>query len=256
MIRGFTENGSLYIGLLRGPLLDKLLAGERVCLPGSRAGGPHMCLFVRDTNEELLEATKQYFPDGVLPGAVIGHHPHEPTGEKGPNSQYTEHPEGEWVRYADAATRLEQCDKGVRARDGLIAELRAEVERLRAREEQREHAWSVDVAHRHAAESSLAAATELLESLRWEPALPTFQVARIVGCLRLLAAQPAKEELASREQASAATVYTRTEADQSVLDAMRGAPEETMRTWATNQTLVASWLGELARAELARRGLK
>lgn len=83
MIRGFTENGSLYIGLVRGPLLDKLLAGERVCLPGSRAGGPHVCLFIRATNAELLEATKEYFPDGLLPGARVEHHPDEPTGEEG-----------------------------------------------------------------------------------------------------------------------------------------------------------------------------
>lgn len=79
MIRGLSNNGSLYIGLVRGPLLDRLLAGERVCLPGSAAGGPHVCLFVRDNNHELLEATKEYFPDGLVPGARVEHHPQEPT---------------------------------------------------------------------------------------------------------------------------------------------------------------------------------
>lgn len=49
----------------------------------------------------------------------------------------------------------------VEAAEDRVRELTAENERLRAREEQREHAWSVDVAHRHRAESSLAAATEL-----------------------------------------------------------------------------------------------
>lgn len=79
MIRGFTENGSLFIGLVRGPLVDRLLAGERVCLPGSAAGGPHVCLFLRNTNEELVAATNEYFYDGMVPGAVVERHPEEPS---------------------------------------------------------------------------------------------------------------------------------------------------------------------------------
>mgnify|MGYP001613417320 CR=1 FL=1 len=78
MIRGFTDTGSLFIGLVRGPLLDRLLAGERVCLPGYGTQ-PHVCLFVRDTNEELIAATAEYFPDGVLPGAQLVHFKDEPT---------------------------------------------------------------------------------------------------------------------------------------------------------------------------------
>lgn len=75
MIRGYTENGSMWLGLVRGPLLDRLLAGERVCIPGhldaSGVHYPHLCLFVRDTNAELLAACDEYFPGGYLPGAVV-----------------------------------------------------------------------------------------------------------------------------------------------------------------------------------------
>lgn len=77
MIRGYTDNGSMWIGLVRGPLLDRLIAGERVCLPGhldaSGVHYPHVCLFVGDDNADLLKKCNQLFPDGVLPGAVIEH---------------------------------------------------------------------------------------------------------------------------------------------------------------------------------------
>jgi hypothetical protein len=77
MIRTRDERGSVVIGLLRGPLLDRFLAGERVCLPEhTDANGlhhPHVCLFLRDTNEELLQAVDVYFPDGPLPGARFEH---------------------------------------------------------------------------------------------------------------------------------------------------------------------------------------
>lgn len=77
MIRGYTENGSMWIGLVRGPLLDRLIAGERVCIPGhvdaSGVRYPHVCLFVGDDNADLLEKTHELFPDGLQPGAVIEH---------------------------------------------------------------------------------------------------------------------------------------------------------------------------------------
>lgn len=77
MIRVMDEFGSVVIGLLRGPLVDRFLAGERVCLPAhtdeSGLRHPHVCLFLRDTNEELLDALDAYFPDGPLPGARFEH---------------------------------------------------------------------------------------------------------------------------------------------------------------------------------------
>ncbi len=77
MIRGYTDTGSLYIGLVRGPLLDKLNAGERVCLPAfTDSNGvrhPHVCLFVGADNAELLTMTGVLFPDGFMPGAALDH---------------------------------------------------------------------------------------------------------------------------------------------------------------------------------------
>lgn len=77
MIRATDERGSVVIGLVRGKLLDRLLAGERVCLPAFvDAGGvryPHVCLFLRDDNQQLLAAMDEYFPGGPLPGAVLSH---------------------------------------------------------------------------------------------------------------------------------------------------------------------------------------
>lgn len=75
------ERGSVVIGLVRGPLLDRLLAGERVCLPvlvdGNGLRHPHVCLFVRDDNEGLMRALNEYFPGGPLPGAKLVHIPDE-----------------------------------------------------------------------------------------------------------------------------------------------------------------------------------
>ena len=70
-LRIMDEKGSVVIGLARGPLLDRLLAGERVCLPrlvdGNGLVHPHVCLFVRDDNAELLAAAHEFFPDGLVP---------------------------------------------------------------------------------------------------------------------------------------------------------------------------------------------
>lgn len=125
MIRGFTENGSIYIGLVPGELVDRLMSGERVLLPSAPPLGlsplwlsldrsveeidversftaagdpeitlagrelaecllagervcleghgrhPHVCLFYRASNRELLAALRVYFPDGLVPGAPI-----------------------------------------------------------------------------------------------------------------------------------------------------------------------------------------
>jgi hypothetical protein len=75
MIRGWDDKGAMFIGFVRGPLLARLLAGERVCLPGhTDANGlrhPHVCLFVRDDNAQLIAACDEYFPDGIVPGAAV-----------------------------------------------------------------------------------------------------------------------------------------------------------------------------------------
>lgn len=77
MIRVVSDNGSVALGFVRGPLLDRLMAGERVCLDGfvdpNGLLHPHVCLFVRDSNEELLVAAGEYFPDGVMAGAALVH---------------------------------------------------------------------------------------------------------------------------------------------------------------------------------------
>ena len=77
MIRGYSNNGSLFIGLIRGKLLDRLLAGERVCIPGSVDSNgvvhPHVCLFLRDNNAQLAMALGEYFPDGLEVGAPLDH---------------------------------------------------------------------------------------------------------------------------------------------------------------------------------------
>lgn len=77
MIRGYTDNGSMYIGLIRGKLLDRLIAGERVCLPGfvdaSGVHYPHVCLFVGADNAALARKMADLFPDGFTRDAVIMH---------------------------------------------------------------------------------------------------------------------------------------------------------------------------------------
>lgn len=77
MIRGYTDNGSMWIGLVRGELLDRLMAGERVCIPGhldaSGVHYPHVCLFIGDDNADLWKKAGGLFPGGFTPNAVIEH---------------------------------------------------------------------------------------------------------------------------------------------------------------------------------------
>ena len=48
MVRGVTETGSIFIGLVPGPLLDRLAAGEQVLLPAHVDGNgiEHMALYL------------------------------------------------------------------------------------------------------------------------------------------------------------------------------------------------------------------
>lgn len=76
-LRIIDDKGAIAIGLVRGPLLDRLLAGERVCLPvlvdANGLRHPHVCLFVRDDNDGLIRAANEYFHGGMLPGADFVH---------------------------------------------------------------------------------------------------------------------------------------------------------------------------------------
>ncbi len=69
MIRVVDERGGIGIGLCRS-YVAALLRGERVCVPGDKKA-PHVCLFIAEDDEALLERTKTLYPDGLLPGAVI-----------------------------------------------------------------------------------------------------------------------------------------------------------------------------------------
>jgi hypothetical protein len=84
MIRIVDDKGALFVGLVRGTLVERLIAGERVCIPGHTDGAgvhhPHICLVLRDDNEQLIEAATEFYPAGFLPGAIAEHvSPEEPT---------------------------------------------------------------------------------------------------------------------------------------------------------------------------------
>lgn len=82
--RAITRDGELDVALTGRAIAERLLAGDRVCLSG-RPGFPHMCLFYRATNRELLEACRLYFPDGATPDAVlVVASETEPDGRGGP----------------------------------------------------------------------------------------------------------------------------------------------------------------------------
>ena len=72
MIRTTDDQRAVGIGIDRRTLA-RLLLGERVCIPAGQ-GAPHVCLFYADTDDALLERTKQLYPDGLLPGAVVEDH--------------------------------------------------------------------------------------------------------------------------------------------------------------------------------------
>lgn len=124
MLRGVTETGSVFVGLVPGELVDRLRAGEDVLIPGhtdaaglvhrgfwlnARGGGrmlqrlfsgqricvpavvdeagietfPHVCIFYRETNAELMAAANELFPGGLMPGAKVElARPTEPTGDQ------------------------------------------------------------------------------------------------------------------------------------------------------------------------------
>lgn len=69
MIRVTDERGGIGIGLCRS-YIEGLLRGERCCVPGD-ALAPHVCLFFAEDDEALMERTKELYPDGLLPGAVV-----------------------------------------------------------------------------------------------------------------------------------------------------------------------------------------
>lgn len=79
VLRSFSLSGEPVISLYGREIAERLLAGDRVCLEGA-GRHPHVCLFYRANNRELLEALDEYFP-GVVPGAPHVHMGNdEPTG--------------------------------------------------------------------------------------------------------------------------------------------------------------------------------
>lgn len=68
MIRGFSNNGSLIIGIPRSSLM-KLLAGAELCSPVIQAGdpGPAVYLYGGETDEAIIERLKREYPAAPLP---------------------------------------------------------------------------------------------------------------------------------------------------------------------------------------------
>lgn len=69
MIRVVDDRKAVGIGLCRS-YIEALLRGERVCVPGGM-GAPHVCLFFAEDDDALTARTKELYPDGFLPGAIV-----------------------------------------------------------------------------------------------------------------------------------------------------------------------------------------
>jgi hypothetical protein len=68
MITGFTDNGSLYVGLAAGELAERLLAGERVFVPGMPGNPKHpkIWLSLDRRVEGLVEERRHVTGEGEL----------------------------------------------------------------------------------------------------------------------------------------------------------------------------------------------
>lgn len=146
------------------------------------------------------------------------------------------------------------CDESrVRELEALTERLRAEVVNLNAEWDGAESAWD----QCHAKRCALAEDNERLRAkvTVCQQAAFKLAVAKNAAEARLATAVGLLERiievfLASTQPAAP----TRTEAEQAVLLAMRGASEPSLRGYA--ESTKADWLGCACRAELARRGLK
>lgn len=66
MIRGNDNRGSIILGITRHEV-EGLLDGKRCCfvpLPNG-TGGPHICLWFAESDDDLLARLPEIFPDGV-----------------------------------------------------------------------------------------------------------------------------------------------------------------------------------------------
>ena len=72
MIRVVDDRRAVGVGLARATI-EALLRGERVCIPAG-GGAPHVCLFFAETDADLMARTKELYPDGFMPGALIEDH--------------------------------------------------------------------------------------------------------------------------------------------------------------------------------------
>ena len=64
-LKGVDTNGCVTFGIDRRTL-ERLLAGERVCLPAA-GGAPHVCVFFAETDELLIEKLASYYPEPLPP---------------------------------------------------------------------------------------------------------------------------------------------------------------------------------------------
>jgi hypothetical protein len=66
MIRGVDSRGNVILGITRLEI-EGLLAGERCCFPTKPelGGGPHVCLWFGETDDDLIGKLGQMYPDGL-----------------------------------------------------------------------------------------------------------------------------------------------------------------------------------------------
>jgi hypothetical protein len=70
MIRGRDSDGSVILGITRTEIMG-LLEGQRCCFPSrpELGGGPHICLWFGETDDDLTARLGEMFPSG-LPAAI------------------------------------------------------------------------------------------------------------------------------------------------------------------------------------------
>ncbi len=70
MIRGVDNKGCVILGITRAEI-DGLLAGKRCCFitKPELGGGPHICLWFAETDDDLIAKLDEMYPDG-RPGEI------------------------------------------------------------------------------------------------------------------------------------------------------------------------------------------
>ena len=66
MIRGVDTKGNVILGITRREIAG-LLDGKRCCFVArpELGGGPHICLWFAETDEDLIAKLGEMYPDGV-----------------------------------------------------------------------------------------------------------------------------------------------------------------------------------------------